>query len=75
MNELLKMRFFALLADTSLKVSNVEINNAYDDFINYVITISNSEDYSNIFRTLNFTHIEIASLKKIFQYEQEKKCF
>lgn len=74
MNDLLKMRFFTLLADTSTEVINVEMKDAYEEFVKQIVTISNSEDYAYIFRMLNLTRIEIAPLKELYQYEQGGKC-
>lgn len=74
MNDLLKTSFFILLAETSPKVASTEIQDAYEKFVKCVLGISNSEDYSDIFRTLNLTRIEIAALSKLQQYELEKKC-
>ena len=55
--------FFILLADTSQEVINTEMQDAYEDFVKQIVTISNSEDYTHIFRMLNLTRIEIAPLK------------
>ena len=74
MNDLLKTRFFILLADTSQEVINTEIKDAYEEFIKQMVAISNSKDYSNIFRMLNLTRIEIAPLKELYQCERGKKC-
>lgn len=63
MNELLKMKFFELLSKTSQEVTNTEMQDAYGEFVKHIVTISNSEDYSYIFRMLNLTRIEIAPLK------------
>lgn len=73
MNDLLKMRFFTLLADTSTEVINVEMKDAYEEFVKQIVTISNSEDYVYIFRMLNLTRIEIAPLKELYQYGQGGK--
>lgn len=67
MNDLLKTRFFILLADPSKEVINTEMKDAYGEFIKQIVTISYSEDYSHIFRTLNLTRIEIAPLKELYQ--------
>jgi hypothetical protein len=75
MNELSKMRMFSLLAETSQKVTNEEMQNAYEDFVKQVIANSNLErDYSTIIRTLNLSRIEITALETLYRYEQEKKC-
>lgn len=69
-----KMKFFNLLADTSQEVTNDEMQNAYEEFIEHITVIGSSEDYSNIFRMLNLTRIEIAPLKELYQCEQGEKC-
>lgn len=73
MNDLLRTRFFILLADTSQKVINTEMQDAYEEFVKHTVTISNSEDYAHVFRMLNLTRIEIAPLKGLYQYEQGEK--
>ena len=55
--------FFILLADTSQEVINTEMQDAYEDFVKQIVTISHSEDYTHVFRMLNLTRIEIAPLK------------
>ena len=74
MNDLLRTRFFILLADTSLEVINTEIQDAYEDFVKQIVTISHSEDYTHVFRMLNLTRIEIAPLKGLYQDGQGGKC-
>ena len=48
MNDLLRTRFFILLADTSQEVINTEMQDAYEDFVKQIVTISNSEDYTSL---------------------------
>ncbi len=74
MNDLLKTRFFILLADTSQEVINTEMQDAYEDFVKQIVTISNSGDYAHVFRMLNLTRIEIAPLKGLYQDGQGEKC-
>ncbi len=74
MNDLLRTRFFILLADTSQEVINTEMQNAYEEFVKHTVTISNSEDYAHVFRMLNLTRIEIAPFKGLYQYGQGEKC-
>ena len=77
MNDLLRTRFFILLADTSQEVINTEMQDAYEDFVKQIVTISNSEDYTHVFRVfrmLNLTRIEIAPLKGLYQNGQGGKC-
>lgn len=74
MNDLSKTRIIILLTDSSQKVTDTEMQDAYDEFIRCIATIGNSKDNSNIFRMLNLTRIEIEPLKELYQYEQGKKC-
>lgn len=74
MNDLLRTRFFILLADTSQEVINTEMQNAYEEFVKHIVAISNSEDYAHAFRMLNLTRIEIAPLKGLYQDGQGEKC-
>lgn len=74
MNDLSKARLIGLLNGTSNEVTNIEMQDAYEEFVRYTVTISSSEDYSHIFRMLNLTRIEIAPLKELYQYEQGEKC-
>ncbi len=50
------------------------MQDAYEDFVKQIVTISNSEDYTYIFRMLNLTRIEIAPLKGLYQNGQGEKC-
>lgn len=74
MNDLLRTRFFILLADTSQKVINTEMQDAYEEFVKHTVAISNLEDYAHVFRMLNLTRIEIAPLKGLYQDGQGEKC-
>ena len=74
MNDLSKTRIIILLTDSSQKVTDTEMQDAYDEFIRYIATIGNSKDNSNIFRMRNLTRIEIAPLKELYQCEQGEKC-
>ena len=74
MNDLLQMRMFGLLSETSQEVSNEEMQNAYGEFIHQVRTMSNENDYSTIYRILVATRIEIASLETVPLYGQGEKC-
>jgi hypothetical protein len=75
MNDLLKTKFFCLLAETTQEVTNEEMQNAYEHFVEQVATLNHSEtDYSVIIRTLNLTRIEFASMEMMYLYEQGKKC-
>lgn len=74
MNDLLKMKFFRLLSETSQTVTNAVMQDAYEEFVKQIVTISSSEDYSHIFRMLNLTRIEIVPLKELYQNGQGEKC-
>jgi len=70
MNELLRERLFGLLAE-SPQATNEELHTAYGCFMEQVKAISQSEqNYTNIFRMLNITRIELAFLKSLNRYEQ-----
>lgn len=74
MNELLNMRLFGLLSQTSQKVTNEEMQNAYGEFVEQIRTVSNENDYSTTYRILVATRIEIASLETRPLYGQGEKC-
>jgi hypothetical protein len=74
MNELLKTRLFSLLSEPS-QVTNEEMQNAYGCFMEQLRTVSQSENnYSETFRMLNITRIELLGLKSLHRYEQGEKC-
>lgn len=74
MNELSRERLISLLSDAS-QVTNEEMQSAYGCFTKQVKTVSQSEqNYSETFRTLNNTRIELAFLKSLYRYEQGGKC-
>lgn len=74
MNDLLKKRMFGLLSETSQEVTNKEMQNANDEFLEHIKNVSNGTDYFVIHRTLNATRIEIASLETTPLYGQGEKC-
>jgi len=75
MNELLNTRLFALLSEPSQEVSNQKMQRAYENFVKHVGMVSSDNDYEKIYRNLNITRIELASLESIHhQYEQGGKC-
>ena len=74
MNKLSQMRTFGLLSETSQEVTNEEMQNAYDEFVEQIRTVSNENDYSTTYRILVATRIEIASLETIPLYGQGGKC-
>lgn len=75
MYDLTKARMFELFSETSHQVSNEEMQEAYGEFLEHIVSVSNGTDYSVIYRTLNATRIEIvSSLETIPLYGQGKKC-
>ena len=50
------------------------MQDAYEDFVKQIVTISHSEDYTHVFRMLNLTRIEIVPLKELYQCGQGEKC-
>ncbi len=74
MNDLMKMRIFRLLSETSQEVTNEEMQEAYGEFVEQIRTVSNGNDYSITYRILVATRIEIASLETTPLYGQGGKC-
>lgn len=74
MNDLLNTKLVGLLSDTSL-VENEEMHTAYENFKEQIVRIQESEqDFSEIFRTLNITRIELVTSQTLHRYEQGGKC-
>ena len=69
-----KWSFLSYCLKLSQEVTNTEMQDAYGEFVKHIVAISNSEDYSYIFRMLNLTRIEIVPLKELYQYGQGEKC-
>lgn len=74
MNDLSKMRLFTLLSEFSQEVTNEEMQEAYDEFVGQIRTVSNGNDYSTTYRILAAARIEIASLETSPLYGQGGKC-
>lgn len=75
MENLVKSELFSLLAKSSQEVSNDEMKNAYEAFVEKVKILNQSENnYAVIIRTLNLTRIELIALQIGDLYEQGKKC-
>ena len=74
MNDLLQTRMFGLLFETSQEVTNEEMQNAYDEFVEQIRTVNRDKDYSTTYRILTATRIEIASLETAPLYGQGEKC-
>jgi len=74
MNEQFRERLISLLSDPT-QVTNEEIQTAYGCFMEQLRTVSQSgQNYSEVFRMLNDTRIELVSLQTFQRYEQGKKC-
>lgn len=74
MNDVLHMRIFSLLAEPLQTVTNEEMQDAYAQFTVHIEGVSNSEDYTSIFRMLNLSRIEVAHLQTVYRHEQGEKC-
>lgn len=73
MNELSRERLIRLLSEPT-QVTNEEMQNAYEYFMEQLRTASQSEqNYSETFRMLNITRIELVSIKTLHRYGQGKK--
>ena len=74
MDELLRERLFSLLAE-SPQTTNEELHTAYEGFIEQVKIISQSEqNYTNVFRILNITRVELVFIESLHRYGQGGKC-
>lgn len=68
-------RLFEHLSAPSKKVSNFEMQHAYETFLEHVLTLNQSNpDYQTVYQRLNFTRVEFQSLQAQILYEQGKKC-
>ncbi len=67
------LKLFSLLSDAS-QVTNEEMQNAYERFMEQITSVSQSEQsYPEIFRILNIARIEFDSLESSPLYELGKK--
>lgn len=74
MNELSRERLIGLLSEPT-QVTNEEMHSAYECFMKRVEIISQSEKgYSEIFRKLNNTRIELVFIESLYRYGQGEKC-
>ena len=74
MKQFQSRRLLSLLTESS-RVSNEEIQNAYEDFVEHVAEMCDSDtDYPALYRMLNYYRTEFDQLKSNFLYGQEKKC-
>lgn len=70
MSELIQTEFYNLLIDSS-RVTNHEMQQAYEAFVKEVETLNQPEiDYQTVFRSLNLTCIEFQALHTQILYEQ-----
>ena len=72
MNDLLQMRIFGLLSETSQEVSNEEMQNAYGEFVEQIRIVGMEVIIPTVYRILVATRIEIASLETVPLYGQGK---
>ena len=74
MNDLFRERLISLLSDPT-QVTNEEMQSAYGCFMEQVNKVSQSEKtYSEIFRMLNITRIELVFIETLYRYGQGEKC-
>lgn len=74
MKKITSTRLIKLLSGPS-QVTNEEMEKAYGNFLKQVEIISQSEkNYSEVFRLLNNTRVELVFIESLNRYEQEKKC-
>lgn len=50
------------------------MQSAYGNFVEHVEMASNSGDKQTVFRILNLTRIELATLESFLRYGQGEKC-
>lgn len=75
MNDLMKTEFFGLMNENSQKITNEEMQIAYEGFMEQVRIISQSENsLSETFRMLNITRVELVGIESLYRYGQGKKC-
>lgn len=75
MNDLCKNELLCLLNNDSQTVTNLEMQQAYENFIVKMTSLNQSDkDYELIYRSLNLTRIEFQSLQAQISYEQGEKC-
>ena len=76
MNNILELSFFRILSESSHRdISTQEVAKSLDDFANYLIDISLTEqDYSMLFRYFSFGLIRLKSYRTPFR-EVEKKTY
>lgn len=75
MNELLKTRMFSLLSEPS-PVTNEQMKNVYEHFMEQVrTTVGQPEaDFSEVFRKLSNTRVELVFIEMLYRYGQGEKC-
>lgn len=74
MENIRNLKLFGLLSNASV-VTNEKLKNAYGCFMEHMRTVSQSEaDYSDVFRMLNDTRVELVFIELLNRYEQGEKC-
>lgn len=74
MENIRNLELFSLLSDIPV-VTNEKIENAYGCFTEHMKAVSQTEnDYSEVFRMLSITRIELVFLQSLYRYEEGKKC-
>ena len=74
MENIRNLKLFGLLSNASV-VTNENLKNAYGCFMEQLRTVSQSEqNYSETFRMLNITRIELVGIESLHWYGQGEKC-
>ena len=75
MNDLLQMRIFGLLSETSQEVSNEEMQNAYGEFVEQIRIVGDGSDYSTVYRILvarNSTSLRTGGKMRLKSYSYKR---
>ena len=72
MKKFKEMRFISLLSEASQSTTN-EMENAYEDFREWLIEVLNYNDSNAAYWQLNEARVELSSLDSII-HGQKKKC-
>ncbi len=74
MEKIINTKLLSLLTETS-SVANQEMEDAYECFTEQMKAVSQSENnYSEVFRILNNTRVELVFLQSLYRYEEGEKC-
>lgn len=75
MEKLAETEFFNFLKNSSLTVTNEELEKAYETFMKEIQTLNQSDkDCMTVFRSLSLSRIEFQVLQTQILYEQGEKC-